>query len=1076
MSERSATAVGDTPRVLVVGDDAAADDASDALVARFTDASILRERTLEGASERLAEHDVHCLVCPFDAETADRSGTPQSMLERLAAHSDERPIVAITTDEDADRALAAGASDVVAPDESPTVLTARVRTAAEREQYRLAAAVSGRRQRSILEHAAAVVWVLDADGEIDYATPAVESQLGYTPAELERTPIDRLVHPDDREELAEMLATVVDAPVGATERTTLRLGDVDGTWRVSRLTCTNRLADPTVEGIVVTRTGVGATADTAVPDDLRAGVERLADAFLILGPRDELRYANNAATALFRPDGRSSDPTELTGTVVWDLLPDDLTEVLFDRVRATEATGSVETVDTTAPSLEGRLAVRVHPGDDGVSIYARTQPTDAAAASDLERLELLEAVVDALDDGIAVLEGTTIQLANPALRELADADALVGRNLEVVFDEDLAAAVRDRARSPVVRWMEPVSGTLATDAAPPVDVFVVPLSDPDRTLCVVRDRRDSRAAVLSTIHDTVATIRRAETPSTVRDATTDAVRECADADVAIWYRVDDDRLHPAALATADHVVGRGSIEPPPIDLAGTPLAAVVKDDETTDHHETASPTVHERADLDAVLARTGLRAERVLSVPVTTGAVVLATSTSPLAFEGLETDPIEAVSDAAAVALDSLGCAEALRTCQHDRSHLEAAAEQTAVVWSAGESILAADRRETVERQLCEAVVSLSSFEAANITLAWVGHVDDGRETVVPSTWVGRDGAFLESTAVPMGVDADAPTGIAAATGEAVVVDDLSSERGTHDDDGRSWRRQLLERGVRSVLSMPLIADGIRYGTLTAYAAQPSAFDDHTRRACQHLASIAGAVIGAFETKRALLADRIIELEVVLRDDAEPLSAIASQVGRRLDVRAIVPRSSGGSTVFCTIGGADADTVRDAIESLSAVDAVSIVEQGADGLTLEIGVSERTVAEPIADHGGVLQSLTPVDDRTRLEIELGEPVDVRSFVQQLERTYPGTELVARRQRDRPLRSRRPFDELHEYLSERQRRTLEAAYYGGFFEWPRDHTGEEVAESLGISQPTFSRHLRLAQRTLFALLFDEPTAD
>jgi len=71
---------------------------------------------------------------------------------------------------------------------------------------------------------------------------------------------------------------------------------------------------------------------------------------------------------------------------------------------------------------------------------------------------------------------------------------------------------------------------------------------------------------------------------------------------------------------------------------------------------------------------------------------------------------------------------------------------------------------------------------------------------------------------------------------------------------------------------------------------------------------------------------------------------------------------------------------------------------------------------------------------------------------------------------------RPFDDLSQHLSERQRRTLEAAYYGGFFEWPREHTGEEVAESIGISQPTFSRHLRLFQRKLFELLFDELEAD
>jgi len=282
-----------------------------------------------------------------------------------------------------------------------------------------------------------------------------------------------------------------------------------------------------------------------------------------------------------------------------------------------------------------------------------------------DRLELLESVVDALDDGIAVLEGTTVRLpANPALLDLADADALVGRELEDVFADDLATTIRERARSPVIRWMDPISGVLETDASPPVDVFVAPLSDPDRTLCVVRDRRGSRGAALSSIRRALVALRRRETPSAVRDATTAAVRELAGADVAVWYRAEDDRFRPATVAAAERIGGdKRSLEPPPIDPDGSPLSDVLEnegaiaqadDDGAADHQETGGLTVYERADLAGLLERAGLRAERVLAVPVANRAVVLATSTEPMAFDGLESDPIDAVSDAATVALESL--------------------------------------------------------------------------------------------------------------------------------------------------------------------------------------------------------------------------------------------------------------------------------------------------------------------------------------------------------------------------------------------------------------------------------------
>jgi len=234
-----------------------------------------------------------------------------------------------------------------------------------------------------------------------------------------------------------------------------------------------------------------------------------------------------------------------------------------------------------------------------------------------DRLELLESVVDALDDRIAVLEGRRFGCClNPALLDLADADALVGRELEDVFADDLATTIRERARSPVIRWMDPISGVLETDASPPVDVFVAPLSDPDRTLCVVRDRH-----WLSRGRPVVDPTRArrappAETPSAVRDATTAAVRELAGADVAVWYRAEDDRFRPATVAAAERIGGdKRSLEPPPIDPDGSPLSDVLEnegaiaqadDDGAADHQETGGLTVYEQADLAGLLERAGL--------------------------------------------------------------------------------------------------------------------------------------------------------------------------------------------------------------------------------------------------------------------------------------------------------------------------------------------------------------------------------------------------------------------------------------------------------------------------------------
>ncbi|WP_048078258.1 helix-turn-helix domain-containing protein, partial [Halorubrum sp. AJ67] len=52
--------------------------------------------------------------------------------------------------------------------------------------------------------------------------------------------------------------------------------------------------------------------------------------------------------------------------------------------------------------------------------------------------------------------------------------------------------------------------------------------------------------------------------------------------------------------------------------------------------------------------------------------------------------------------------------------------------------------------------------------------------------------------------------------------------------------------------------------------------------------------------------------------------------------------------------------------------------------------------------------------------------------------------------------------------------LSAAYHGGYFDWPRGSTAEEVADAMGVSSPTFHNHLRKAQRALLDGVFEEET--
>lgn len=82
------------------------------------------------------------------------------------------------------------------------------------------------------------------------------------------------------------------------------------------------------------------------------------------------------------------------------------------------------------------------------------------------------------------------------------------------------------------------------------------------------------------------------------------------------------------------------------------------------------------------------------------------------------------------------------------------------------------------------------------------------------------------------------------------------------------------------------------------------------------------------------------------------------------------------------------------------------------------------------------------------------------------------DVVAKRERSGPVSEPAgiPGEDVED-LTDRQREVVETAYRAGYFDWPRDSTAEEVADSLDIAAPTFHAHLRKAESSLLDGLFD-----
>lgn len=149
------------------------------------------------------------------------------------------------------------------------------------------------------------------------------------------------------------------------------------------------------------------------------------------------------------------------------------------------------------------------------------------------------------------------------------------------------------------------------------------------------------------------------------------------------------------------------------------------------------------------------------------------------------------------------------------------------------------------------------------------------------------------------------------------------------------------------------------------------------------------------------------------------------------------------------------------------------ITDGGDGENVfEFTTTGASVPLTLLQRGAKVAAATAENGSAQFVAEVPPKSDVRSIVSAITEAHPTVGFVARREVDRsPRRERNPLDDLEEMLTDRQRSVVQAAYHSGFFEWPRGSTGEEIADSLGISPPTYHEHLRHAQQKVMTELLD-----
>ncbi|WP_052666774.1 putative bifunctional diguanylate cyclase/phosphodiesterase [Nitriliruptor alkaliphilus] len=311
-------------------------------------------------------------------------------------------------------------------------------TLRSRQQAQAVASASESRFRSLVEHAADGIAVLDADGTVEFTTPSVEQMLELPAGSLIGSRVLDTVHPDDVPIAAQAVGRAL-ARSGARTSGTMRFPDVTGQPRWLRFVIHNLFDEPAVAGLVMNLRDV---------TDERRAEERLTRQ----ATRDSLTGLLNRA-ALHDALQRAIHGRRRVAVLFLDL----------DRFKLINDSVGHDAGDTLLIDVANRLRDSVRdddvvgrPGGDEFVIVASVADTADAEALAVRVTDGLAAPFDVAGDEIYVTASIGIVHteagSEPASALLRDADIAMyeakraGRNRIEVFDRALRSTATERLR------------------------------------------------------------------------------------------------------------------------------------------------------------------------------------------------------------------------------------------------------------------------------------------------------------------------------------------------------------------------------------------------------------------------------------------------------------------------------------------------------------------------------------------------------------------------------------------------------------------------------------------------------
>ncbi|WP_227356828.1 bacterio-opsin activator domain-containing protein [Haladaptatus salinisoli] len=401
------------------------------------------------------------------------------------------------------------------------------------------------------------------------------------------------------------------------------------------------------------------------------------------------------------------------------------------------------------------------------------------------------------------------------------------------------------------------------------------------------------------------------------------------------------------------------------------------------------------------------------------------------------------------------------RRLTRQREQFAALNDLNTVIREVTNGVIDQSTREEIERVIVESLAESDSY-----AFAWIAEVDLRADAIRPRVEAGVDG-YLDEIDLSMDAadpEGRGPAGRAIRTQELQVVKDVFS-----DPNFEPWRDIARKYGFSSAASIPIVYEETIYGVLSLYTDRPNAFTDEELEVVGQLDEITGHAIAAVERKRALMSDEVVELELRVPQIFETPEPVEIPPGT-VTIDRTIPVDDGTYLQYGTVTDDAVETLERLVDRLSHCKEVTLFGREGDEARFEMRLVEPPVVSLVASYGGFIEDAVIEGGDFHMTIHLPPGVEVRHITDVIREAYPGAEMLTRRQKHRSDATPEVIERAFTDLTERQRAALATAFYLGFFDWPRENTGEDVADALGVSPPTFHQHVRTAERKLFEALF------